>query len=51
VAVLLGLSINGHVVMERDDRDWMAEFARLLGRQPPQSAIRAEAVKLWWLRN
>ena len=51
VAVLLGLHIDGPVVTRIDDRDWMFEYERLLGRLPPQSAIRGGAVKLQWLRD
>jgi len=29
----------------------MAKYVRLLGKQPPQSAIKGGAMKLQWLRN
>ena len=51
MTVLLGLPTDGLVVTGRDNRDWSNECKRLLGRQPPQSAIRGWAVKLRWLHD
>jgi len=51
VAVLFGLYIYGPVVTRTYDRDWIFECERLLGRLPPQLAIRGGAVKLQWFRD
>jgi len=51
VAVLLYLQIDGPTITGKDDRDWAFECERLLGRVPPQTAIRGGAVKLQWLRD
>ena len=33
VPMLLEFPIDSLIVIERDDRDWMAKYARILGRQ------------------
>ena len=44
VAVLLDLQIDGPTITGKDDRDWAFECERLLGRVPPQTAIKCGAV-------
>ena len=51
VVVFLRIRIDGPPVRQTDNKNWVVKYERLLGSEPPLTAMRGGTLKLKWLRQ